>query len=69
VTRTTTTWLIAEKMPNLTAEKACFEVKFGLGNNFLAFRFEEINSLKLQLNLETTTSSKNSTKEVWICPL
>jgi hypothetical protein len=43
--------------------KACFEAKTGPGKKSLAFLFEEINTLKIQLKFEKTASSKKSIKE------
>jgi hypothetical protein len=66
VTRTTTTWLIAEQSPNLNSrKKLALKPKAGPGKKSLAFLFEEINALKRQLQLtpEKTASSKKSTKE------
>jgi hypothetical protein len=65
VTRTTTTWLIAEQLPNLNSRnnKSCFESKSGPGKKSLAFPFEEINALKRQLKPENTASSKKRNKE------
>jgi hypothetical protein len=44
-------------------KKSCFEVKAGPGKNSLAFLFEEINSLKRQLKIEKTASSKKRKAE------
>jgi hypothetical protein len=65
VTRTTTTWLIAEKLPNLNSRKrlALKEAKAGPGKKSLAFLFEEIDALKRQLKPEKTASSKRRNKE------
>jgi hypothetical protein len=64
VTRTTTTWLIAEQLPNLNSRKRrCFEAKAGPGKKSLAFHFEEINALKRQLKPEKTASSKKRKAE------
>jgi hypothetical protein len=63
VTRTTTTRLIAEQLPNLNSRRACFEAKAEPGKKSLAFLFKEINALKRQLKPEKTASSKKSTKE------
>jgi hypothetical protein len=53
------------KFKQQTNKKTCFEAKSGLGKNSLAFRFlfEEINTLKRQLEPEKTASSKKSNKE------
>jgi hypothetical protein len=66
VTRTTTTWLIAEQLPNFKQQKkACFEAKAGPRKKYLAFLFlfEEINALKRQLKPEKTASSKKRKAE------
>jgi hypothetical protein len=66
VTRTTTTWLIAERLLNLNSRKwACFEAKAEPRKKSLAFLFEEISALKrqLQLKFEKTASGKKSNKE------
>jgi hypothetical protein len=66
VTRTTTTRLIAEQLPNLNSrKKACFEAKAVPRKKSLAFLFEEINALKrhLQLNPKKTASSKKKKAE------
>jgi hypothetical protein len=64
VTRTSTTWLIAEQLPNLNSrKKACFEAKAEPGKKPLVFLFEEINALKRQLKPEKTTCSKKTNKE------
>jgi hypothetical protein len=67
VTRTTTTRLIAEQLPNLNSRKNkdCFEAKAGPGKKSLVFLvlFEEINALKSQLKLEKTASSKKRKAE------
>jgi hypothetical protein len=60
--------MIAERLPNSNSrKKAHFETKSGPRKKSLAFHFifEEINTLKRQLQLkpEKTASSKKSTKE------
>jgi hypothetical protein len=64
VTRTTTTWLIAEQLPNLISrKKAHFEAKAEPGKKSLAFLFEEINALERQLKPEKTANSKKRKAE------
>jgi hypothetical protein len=65
VTRTTTTRLDAEQLPNSNIRKRFFEAKVGPGKKSLAFDFlfEEINTLKRQLKAEKIASSKKSAKE------
>jgi hypothetical protein len=66
VTRTTTTRLIAERLPNLNSRKR-LALKPKLDPERILwpfyFLFEEINTLKRQLKPEKTASSKKSTKE------
>jgi hypothetical protein len=61
VTRTTTTRLIAEQLPNLYSRKRLALKPKGPGKKSLAFLFEEINALKRQLNPEKSASSKKRT--------
>jgi hypothetical protein len=66
VTRTTTTRLIAEQLPNLNSRKRLalkpkLDPERSLWPSF--FLFEEINVLKRQLKPEKTASSKKSTQE------
>jgi hypothetical protein len=65
VTKTTTTRLIAEQLPNSSSRKSCFEAKAGPRKKSLAFLFlfEEINALKRQLKPEKTASSKKRKAE------
>jgi hypothetical protein len=69
VTRTTTTTrLIAEQLPNLNSRKRtriALKPKAGPGKKSLAFFFEEINALKVQLQSkpEKTACSKNRTRK------
>jgi hypothetical protein len=44
-------------------KKACFEAKAEPGKNSLAFLYEEINALKMQLKPEKTVSNKKSNYE------
>jgi hypothetical protein len=65
VTRTTTTRLIADKLPNLNSRK---KIKLASKPKLnpersLAFLFEEIDALKRQLKPEKTASSKKRNKE------
>jgi hypothetical protein len=66
VTRITTTWLIAEKSPNLNSRKRLtlkpkLDPERSLWPSF--FLFEEINALKRQLKPEKTASSKKRTRK------
>jgi hypothetical protein len=64
VTITTTTWLIAEQLPNLNSRKRLtLKPKAEPGKKSLAFLFEEINALKRQLKPEETASSKKRKAE------
>jgi hypothetical protein len=68
VTRTTTTRLIAEQLPNLNNRKRtrlALKPKLNPERSlWLSFSlFEEINALKRQLKPEKTASSKKSIKE------
>jgi hypothetical protein len=68
VTRTTTTRLIAEQLPNLNSRRRLpLKPKLDLERSLWPslFFFEEINALKrkLQLKPEKTASSKKRTKE------
>jgi hypothetical protein len=63
VTRTTTTWLIVEQLPNLNSRKRTriiFKPKLHPKRSLWppCFLFKEINALKRQLNHEKTASSK-----------
>jgi hypothetical protein len=59
VTRTTTTRLIAERIPNLSSRKRlALNPRLDLDIKSLAFIFKEINALKRQLKPEETASSK-----------
>jgi hypothetical protein len=69
VTRTTTTPLIAEWLPNLNSRKRlALKPKLDPERSLWpsCFLFEEINALKRQLKPENTASSKKNTKERWI---
>jgi hypothetical protein len=64
VTRTTTTRLIAERLPNLISRKRlALKTKAEPGKKSLAFLFEEINALKRQLKPGKTARSKENNKE------
>jgi hypothetical protein len=69
VTRTTTTQLIAEPLPNLNSRKRltwlALKPKLDPERNLWpsSALFEESNALKRQLKPEKTASSKKSTKE------
>jgi hypothetical protein len=66
VTRTTTTWLIAEQFPILNSRKRlALRAKLNLGRSLWpsCFLFEEINALKRQLKPVKTVSSKKRKSE------
>jgi hypothetical protein len=66
VTRTTTTQLLAEQLPNFNRRKRtriALKPKLNPEKKSLAFLFEEINPLKRQLKPEKTSSSKKRKAE------